>query len=112
MPWKLIGTLILFTVFVFFMGFNWEHSSVISFGFAQIENVPIILSLSISFLTGAFFAIPFVLSSNRRRKQLEAAQDLEGKAPVKAGRKSRKKTAETALAPLTEETPGNEEIQN
>lgn len=87
MPWKLVVFLLVLTLFVFFMGFNWEHASTISFGFAEVENVPIVLSLSFSFLLGAFFAIPFTLASYRKRKQ--STTDGQSKEPVVSGRKSR-----------------------
>jgi uncharacterized integral membrane protein len=87
MPWRLIITLILLTLFVAFAGFNLDNTSVVSFGFAEIEMVPIFISLSIAFLLGAFFTLFFVTFGGFRKvkkdtkatKKSKDTQKLEDK---------------------------------
>ncbi|NCN04587.1 MAG: hypothetical protein GW949_03040 [Spirochaetales bacterium] len=87
MPWKLLLTLILFSLFVAFTGFNLENTSAISFGFVTFSDVPIFLSLSISFLAGAFYSIPYALIS--RKKKNPSSPTTVNKEKKKFGRKSK-----------------------
>lgn len=83
MPWKLLLTLLIFTLFVAFTGFNLQNTSVISFGFTEFQNVPIFLSLSIAFLVGAFYSIPYVLFS--KKKQPKPPKDKDSSRSKKSG---------------------------
>jgi uncharacterized integral membrane protein len=62
MPWKFLGFLLILAVFVVFAGLNVENVSDISFGFVTLEEVPIFLSLSLSFILGAVLMLPFTLT--------------------------------------------------
>ncbi len=96
MPWKLILILIIFGLFIAFTGFNLENASVISFGFVVLDRVPIFLSLSVAFLAGAFFTIPFTIFRAKPKKLggTEDSGSLLGKAQKKIGRKSKEGSAE------------------
>lgn len=83
MPWKLLLTLIIFSLFVAFTGFNLGNTSVISFGFTEFQNVPIFLSLSIAFLIGAFYSIPYVLFT--RKKQDKPPKEKDSNKTKKSG---------------------------
>jgi uncharacterized integral membrane protein len=71
MPWKLIGFLTILTLFLIFAGFN-THPVTIYFGPFKIEEIPMFVSLFMSFLAGAIIVIPFsLLSSFKKKKKME-----------------------------------------
>jgi uncharacterized integral membrane protein len=68
MPWRLIGFILLFGIFLVFIAFNLENSCDINFGFRVFSEVPVFLTVFSSFILGMFCAIPFVFSLRRRKK--------------------------------------------
>jgi uncharacterized integral membrane protein len=75
MPWKLILSLILMTLLIVFAGFNLDNKSSISFGFAEISDVPIFISLFFAFLAGIIVTSPFIFMQKRKvRKKLKENQ--------------------------------------
>jgi Flp pilus assembly protein protease CpaA len=70
MPWKLIQFIILFAVFLFFIGFNLENKCDIKFGTEKmvLKDVPVYFTVFCSFIIGMLCALPFVLSFRSRRK--------------------------------------------
>ena len=75
MPWRMAFFLIILALVVFFAGFNITNVSDISFGFYTIENVPIFISLFISFLVGTLVMIPFVAKSKVKSKKKNKDDD-------------------------------------
>ncbi len=69
-PWRLILFLVVLTIVVLFAGFNLNNKADISFGLWRLSQVPIFLSLFISFLIGCFVMLPFAV---RRRTAKETA---------------------------------------
>ena len=47
---------------------NIENTSDINFGFRILRNIPVFLTVFISFIAGMFCAIPFVLAFKLRKK--------------------------------------------
>lgn len=74
-PWKMIFFLAILAVVVFFAGFNITNVSDISFGFYTLLDVPIFLSLFISFIAGALIMIPFVARKKRTRGRKERIKE-------------------------------------
>ena len=75
--WKLIIFLIIMAFVVFFAGFNISNVSSISFGFFELREVPIFLSLFIAFLLGAFIMLPFTFFRGRKgakKKQVKSSK--------------------------------------
>ena len=75
-PWKMIFFLAILAVVVFFAGFNITNVSDISFGFYEVIDVPIFISLFIAFFAGALVMIPFVAKKKKSRvgkSRIEAA---------------------------------------
>ena len=68
MPWRLIGFISIFIVFLVFIGFNLgeDYQSNISFGFKVIENVPVFYTIFVSFLLGFLATLPVVLSAKKK----------------------------------------------
>ncbi len=69
MPWRMIIFLLILAVVVFFAGFNITNVSDISFGFYTVKDVPIFISLFVSFLVGTLVTLPFVVGKRRKKSQ-------------------------------------------
>jgi len=72
MPWRLIVFLLSLIVVLVFAGFNMNNSSNISFGFHELTDVPIFVSLLFSFILGVLFALPvayFEKKNNKSKKK-------------------------------------------
>jgi len=66
MTFKMVAFLLLLIIIAVFSAFNLSNTSDISFGFYTIKNVPIFLSLLISFIAGAIMMLPFTLVKKRK----------------------------------------------
>jgi len=70
MPWRLIIMIIVFAVFLVFITFNLDNRHNISFGFTELTDVPIFITIFVSFVMGLLFSIPlFFLILRRYRKK-------------------------------------------
>ncbi|HCC38225.1 MAG TPA: hypothetical protein DEQ14_11815 [Treponema sp.] len=78
MPWRLIGFIITFGVFLVFAAFNLENSSDINFGFASIKNIPVFITAFSSFILGMLCALPVAFRSGTKKKQKIAARETTG----------------------------------
>ncbi|GHV68676.1 hypothetical protein AGMMS49928_08770 [Spirochaetia bacterium] len=76
MPWRLIGFIVVFAVFLAFITFNLGNSCDISFGFKSFPAVPVYLTVFTSFMLGLFSAIPFILSLSLKKKRLQKKKPL------------------------------------
>ena len=77
MPWRLIVFLISLLVLLVFAGFNMNNASDISFGFYELENVPIFVSLLFSFILGVLFAIPFAFFGRKSGAKAKTKETRE-----------------------------------
>jgi len=70
MPWRLILFILIFGIFLAFVTFNLENKCDISFGSEKLtlKDVPIFLTVFISFLLGLMSALPLVLLIKKNRK--------------------------------------------
>ena len=68
MPWRLIGLLIILTIFVIFSGYN-AHKIIIHFGPFSMTEVPLFVALVSTFILGAFTALPFTIITSIKRKR-------------------------------------------
>jgi uncharacterized integral membrane protein len=68
MPWRLIGFIVLFGIFLVFIAFNLGNTCDINFGFRVFQQVPVFLTAFASFALGLFCAIPFILSFRLKKK--------------------------------------------
>jgi uncharacterized integral membrane protein len=104
MPWRLIGFILIFGIFVFFIAFNLNNRCDINFWFeAKIPEVPVFLTVFSSFVLGMLCAIPFIVSSRRKRKE-KGTPELP---PAKAGKKKGKSQDIPELSPLP---PAGEDV--
>jgi len=79
MPWRLIVVVLLMGILIAFIGLNLENRADISFGFYRYEQVPIFISLFVSFIAGVVVMLPFTIGRRRKRKKAEkeATQNSE-----------------------------------
>ncbi|MDR1287093.1 MAG: hypothetical protein LBK08_05750 [Treponema sp.] len=68
MPWRLIGFIVLFGVFLAFITLNLGNSSDISFGFRIFPGVPVYLTVFVSFILGMLCTIPVMVSFRLKKK--------------------------------------------
>ena len=70
MPWRLILFIVVFAVFLGFVTLNLDNRCNISFGFVQFEQVPIFLTVFITFSLGLLCAAPLALHLRRKRREM------------------------------------------
>ena len=68
MPWRLLVFIILFLIFFLFITFNLENKCDISFGFTEINDVPVFVTVFSTFIAGLLCALPFIFSFKSRKK--------------------------------------------
>jgi uncharacterized integral membrane protein len=111
MPWKLIFAIFFILIIIALIGFNWSFTSNVSVGFHEFENVPVLLTIGISFVAGALFAIPYSVQTTLRikkkqAKKLSASADGKEKELVKKIEKSKKNTPPEKTEQGSSASPG------
>ncbi len=86
---KMIAFLLLLIIIAVFSAFNLSNTSDISFGFYTLKNVPIFLSLLVSFIAGAIMMLPFTFIKKRKLIK-ETVQESKEEKKVKKKRKKEK----------------------
>jgi len=98
MPLRLIGTLAVLVVLLFFIGFNVENTCDLSLGFHTFKNVPVFLTVFASFILGTFFSLPFFFFRKRPKKAKSAGagekQLKDNKSPKEEGSEAGEVVAE------------------
>lgn len=87
MPIKLIGTIILLILVTIFAGVNLDNKCDITFVFYTFKDIPVFMTVIISFAIGAVLMLPFTLCNKKSKKcaKNEEKADAAGKeAPKKA----------------------------
>jgi uncharacterized integral membrane protein len=79
MPWRLIGFILIFAVFLVFITLNLDNRCDISFGLRTFEAVPVYLSVFTSFVLGMLCAIPFIVSLGFKKSRAQKKKGHEGK---------------------------------
>jgi uncharacterized integral membrane protein len=74
MPWRLIGFILLFGIFLVFIAFNLGNKCDINFGFRVFQEVPVFLTAFASFILGMLCAVPFIFSIRRKKKDKAAGK--------------------------------------
>jgi uncharacterized integral membrane protein len=71
MPWRLIGFILLFGIFLIFIALNLDNRCDIRYWFTEgrvIKDIPVYLTAFASFILGMLCAVPFVFSLRRKKK--------------------------------------------
>lgn len=98
MPWRLIVVVVLMGILIAFIGLNLENRADVSFGFYRFEQIPIFISLFVSFIAGVVVMLPFTFGRRKSRgKKDKIAPDKQLEKPKKK-RGFRKDKDNSALA--------------
>ncbi|MDR2404154.1 MAG: hypothetical protein LBD78_09005 [Spirochaetaceae bacterium] len=76
MSWRLIGFVVIFAVFLIFIGLNLENRCDISFGFTTMPQVPVYLTAFSAFVLGILWTIPFTVSIRRKKAKQDSSRGL------------------------------------
>lgn len=76
---KLLGTIAGLVVLAFFMGFNLDNKCNVNILFKTFENVPVFITIMISFAAGILFTLPFAFG-HKILKAKKAKEKEEKKA--------------------------------
>lgn len=70
MPWRLIVIIIVFALLLVFITFNLDNKCDISFGPEPftIKDVPVFLTIFISFALGLICTLPFIAAAGKKRR--------------------------------------------
>ena len=71
MPIKLIGTIILLILVTIFAGVNLDNKCDITFIFYTFKDIPVFMTVIISFAIGAVFMLPFTFGRGKKRSVLK-----------------------------------------
>ena len=100
MPWRLILFILIFALFLTFITFNLENKCDISFGFVRISDIPVFVTIFVSFVLGLISAIPLVLHIKKKSKVKKDISPAEtsGTDHYKAEDESKEKIRQDAAA--------------
>ena len=81
MPIKLIGTIILLILVTIFAGVNLDNKCDITFVFYTFRDVPVFMTVIISFAVGLVLMLPFTFGRRKKKPQkpVQQAQNLPPK---------------------------------
>ena len=104
MPWRLIVVVVLMGVMIAFIGLNLENRADVSFGFYRFEQIPIFISLFVSFIVGVVVMLPFTFGRRRSRSKIEknpAEKQLEKPKKTRGFGRKGKDTSQQPASPDT-----------
>ncbi len=104
MPWKLILFLICLVLTVFFIGFNLENACNINLGYKTFENVPVFLTVLVSFGIGALVSFMFMLGVAFRKTDKKVAVVKEPKRKIEKEKKVSISKDSSVVTPPLEST--------
>jgi uncharacterized integral membrane protein len=93
MPWRLIGFIVLFGIFVVFISFNLGNACDINLIVHTFTGVPVYLTALFSFVLGMLCTVPFMLSRLLKKKSKTPADSPAGGVSSKTKKKAEKKSA-------------------
>ena len=79
---RLIGFIVVFAIFLLFVIFNLENKCDINFGFGTVKDVPVFVTVFVSFLAGMICILPFIF----KRKGNDTSGDKPEKKSDKKGK--------------------------
>ncbi|WP_407426786.1 hypothetical protein [Treponema sp.] len=82
MPVKLIGTIILLILVTIFAGVNLDNKCDITFIFYTFKDVPVFMTVIISFVIGVILMIPFTFGRTKKKaQQPQQTQPVQNQQP-------------------------------
>jgi len=89
MPWRLIIFIVIFAVFLIFISLNLEtvNRCDINFGFFKLDNVPVFITIFVSFILGILSSIPLIfyirkkyITGDKKEKKIDKKKDKKDEA--------------------------------
>ena len=77
MPWRLIFFVIVVVLATIFVGFNLGNACDVSLIFHDFKNVPVFITIIVSFLLGIIVMLPFAFGKKNRKKTDEDEKPAE-----------------------------------
>ena len=81
MSWRLIIVIVIFAVFLAFITFNLDNRCNVNFGFKEFKDVPVFMTIFVSFVLGLICTFPLFLKSKKSRKDKERTDDTYSPPP-------------------------------
>jgi len=84
MPWRLIVSIVIFALFLVFITFNLDNRCDLSLGLVKFEQVPVFMTVFVSFVLGLICGLPFVFLVRRKRgglAKMEKIRELDAASP-------------------------------
>ena len=85
MPWRLIKLVLILLFAIVFAAFNIDNRCGVSLVFVSFQNVPVFVTMFVSFCVGIIFVLPFTIGRDSAvKKAQEAAAEVEALKAQKA----------------------------
>jgi uncharacterized integral membrane protein len=97
MLWRFIALIVVFAMLLTFITFNRSYQCNISFGFTEFKDVPVFLTIFISFALGLLCAFPLALKL-RKRKNIILRKDRKQMSDQSAGSETDEKIKQDAVS--------------
>ena len=108
---RLLGTILSLVVLAFFVGFNLDNKCNVNVLVHTFQNVPVFITIIISFVVGVLFTMPFAFSYKSQKKK-EAKNNQVQVADAKGKKLFHKKDAKTSEKKSETETKNEESVQS
>lgn len=107
---RLLGTILSLVVLAFFVGFNLDNKCNVNVLVHTFQNVPVFITIIISFVVGVLFTMPFAFSYKSQKKK-EAKNNQVQVVDKKTKKLFSKKDSKTSEKKSETETKNEESVQ-
>ena len=108
---RLLGTILSLVVLAFFVGFNLDNKCNVNVLVHTFQNVPVFITIIISFVVGVLFTMPFAFSYNSQKKK-EAKNNQVQVVDKKTKKLFSKKDSKASEKQSETETKNEESVQS
>ena len=107
---RLLGTILSLVVLAFFVGFNLDNKCNVNVLVHTFQNVPVFITIIISFVVGVLFTMPFAFSYKSQKKK-EAKNNQVQVVDKKTKKLFNKKESKSSVTKAETETKNEESVQ-
>lgn len=108
---RLLGTILSLVVLAFFVGFNLDNKCNVNMLVYTFQNVPVFITIIISFVVGVLFTMPFAFSYKSQKKK-EAKNNQVQVVDKKTKKLFSKKDSKASEKKSETETKNEESVQS
>ncbi|MBQ1948896.1 MAG: hypothetical protein II367_01920 [Treponema sp.] len=108
---RLLGTIAGFVILASFVGFNLDNKCNVSLIFKTFENVPVFITIMISFSAGLLFTLPFALTHRVKKAKKEKQNNVPAAVKDKKEKNDKKEKAENIAENKHEENTQTTELE-